>query len=66
MEVITDSEYKPNNTPSIFLEVYSNFPLGNVIKRSGIKFKILNTDTNEYVCQNITYPTSQKVCVFAL
>lgn len=37
---------------------------GNVIKRSGIKFKILNTDTNEYVCQNITYPTSQKVCVF--
>lgn len=37
---------------------------GNVIKISGIKFKILNTDKNEYVCQNITYPTSQKVCVF--
>ncbi len=36
----------------------------DVIKRSGIKFKIFDIDRNEYVCQNITYPSSQKVCVF--
>lgn len=35
-----------------------------VIRRSGIKFKIFNLDTNEYVCQNVTYPTTQKICVF--
>ena len=37
---------------------------GNVITRAGIKFKIKNLKTGEYVCQNITYPTTQKVCVF--
>lgn len=35
-----------------------------VLVRDGIKFKIKNLDTNEYVCQNITYPTQSKVCVF--
>ncbi|MEG1142040.1 MAG: SpaA isopeptide-forming pilin-related protein [Clostridia bacterium] len=37
---------------------------GNVITRAGIKFKIKNLKTGEYVCQNITYPTTQKVCIF--
>lgn len=32
--------------------------------RDGIKFKIKNLDTNEYVCQSITYPNQEKVCVF--
>ena len=35
-----------------------------VLVRDGIKFKIKNLDTNEYVCQNITYPTQSKVCIF--
>lgn len=35
-----------------------------ILVRDGIKFKIKNTDTNEYVCQNITYPTQTNLCVF--
>ena len=35
-----------------------------VIKRSGIKFKILNTKTNEYVCQTITYPYKKTICEY--
>ena len=34
-----------------------------VIKRAGIKFKILDTKTNVYVCQTTSYP-KQKICVF--
>lgn len=35
-----------------------------VIVRDGIKFQIKDLSTNEYVCQNITYPTKTKLCVF--
>lgn len=35
-----------------------------ILVRNGIKFRIKNLDTNEYVCQSITYPNHQKVCVF--
>lgn len=35
-----------------------------IIKRNGIKFKILDTKTNEYVCQTITYPTKETICVW--
>ena len=35
-----------------------------VIKISGIKFKIFNVSTNEYVCQTITYPTRKTICEF--
>lgn len=38
---------------------------GKVIKRDGIKFKIKNTKSNEYVCQRITYPTSQDICEYS-
>lgn len=34
-----------------------------VIKRAGIKFKIIDTKTNEQVCQTTTYP-KQTVCEF--
>lgn len=34
------------------------------IKLNGIKFKIFDVNKNEYVCQNVTYPTSQKICEF--
>lgn len=37
---------------------------GKIIKKDGIKFKIKNLDTGLYVCQNITYPNKEKVCVF--
>lgn len=35
-----------------------------VIKRAGIRFKILNTATNEYVCQTVTYPNKETLCEF--
>lgn len=35
-----------------------------ILVRDGIKFKIKNLDTGEYVCQNITYPTQSKVCIY--
>ena len=35
-----------------------------VIKRSGIKFKILDTSSNEYVCQTITYPNQTTICEY--
>lgn len=35
-----------------------------VLVKDGIQFKIKNLDTGEYVCQNITYPTQEKVCTF--
>ena len=37
---------------------------GNIITRAGIKFKIKNVDTNEYVCQKVTYPTAQTLCEY--
>ncbi len=36
----------------------------DVIKRSGIKFKIKSSKTNEYVCQTITYPTAKTICEY--
>lgn len=35
-----------------------------ILVRDGIKFRIKNLDTGEYVCQNITYPGQEKICVF--
>lgn len=35
-----------------------------VLVRDGIKFRIKNLDTGEYVCQNVTYPGQEKICVF--
>ncbi|MDO5556952.1 MAG: SpaA isopeptide-forming pilin-related protein [Clostridia bacterium] len=37
---------------------------GEIINRSGIKFKIKNISSNEYICQKITYPTAQTLCEF--
>ena len=33
-----------------------------VIKRSGIKFKIYSIDNDDYVCQTISYPNKQTIC----
>ena len=35
-----------------------------VIKRSGIKFKIFSIDNDVYVCQKITYPNSKTICEY--
>lgn len=35
-----------------------------IIVQDGIKFKIKNIDTNEYVCQTTTYPNATKLCIF--
>ena len=37
---------------------------GDVIKRSGIKFKIINAKTKKYVKQTITYPSAKTIDVF--
>lgn len=37
---------------------------GLTIPIKGITFKIKNTSTNEYVCQQITYPSVENVCKF--
>lgn len=37
---------------------------GLTISIKGITFKIKNTSTNEYVCQQITYPSVENVCKF--
>lgn len=37
---------------------------GKVITRSNIKFKIFDVTRNEYVCQSITYPTTETICEF--
>ncbi len=35
-----------------------------VVPLKGIKFKIKNLYTGEYVCQTVTYPNAKKYCVF--
>jgi len=35
-----------------------------VIELGGIKFRIRDLETDEFVCQTITYPTATTVCVF--
>lgn len=37
---------------------------GKVIAVSGIKFKIFDVHKDEYVCQNVTYPTASRMCEF--
>lgn len=35
-----------------------------VIKLSGIKFKIKDLSTNEYLCQRVSYPSSREICEY--
>lgn len=35
-----------------------------VIKRKGIKFKIFSYSQNDYICQSVTYPNKESICVF--
>ncbi len=67
------------NTESPYYQLLSNAPITaklkvlkidkdsqKVIIREGLKFKIKNLDTNEYVKQTITYPTAQTIDVFEM
>lgn len=36
----------------------------NYIKLSGIKFKIKDLETNQYICQTISYPDSKTICEY--
>lgn len=37
---------------------------GNVITKAGIKFKIKDLSTGKYVCQTVSYPTTQTICEY--
>lgn len=37
---------------------------GNVITKAGIKFKIKDISTGQYVCQKVAYPTNKTYCEF--
>ena len=76
-EKIDDFNVEVKTTGEIVKKVISNAPITaklrvvkidaeskEVIKRANIKFKIFDIKNNEYVCQTITYPTAQKVCVY--
>lgn len=77
-EKVKDFEVEVNeNSGSDIYKLISNAPIeaklkviktdketGEVITKEGIKFRIKYANTNEYVCQTITYPTAKKVCEY--
>ena len=77
-EKVKDFEVEVNeNSGSDIYKLISNAPIeaklkviktdketGEVITKAGIKFRIKDASTNEYVCQTITYPTAKKVCEY--
>lgn len=66
-----------NDSPEIIKYSLSNAPItaklklnkvdsesGKVILYAGAKFKIKDLSNEEYVCQDISYPSKDKVCIF--
>lgn len=65
------------NSPEVIKLAFSNAPIKarlkvvkvdeetkQVIQRSNIKFKIYDVNSNEYVCQTISYPKAETICEF--
>ena len=76
-EKIEDFNVEVKVTGEVIKKVISNAPITaklrvvkidaeskEVIKRANIKFKIFDIKNNEYVCQTITYPNKQTICVW--
>ena len=76
-EKIDDFNVEVKTTGEVVKKVISNAPITaklrvvkidsetkEVIKRSNIKFKIFDVKNKEYVCQTITYPTKETICVW--
>lgn len=75
-EKMKDFHFEIKNTGEKINKVFSNAEItskikiikvdenGNNIRKSGIKFKIKNIDTNKYVCQKITYPNETTICEY--
>ncbi len=75
-EKIKDYHFEIRNTGEKINKVFSNAEItskikiikvdenGNNIRKSGIKFKIKNIDTNKYVCQKITYHYDAMICEY--
>lgn len=76
-EKIDDFNVEVKTTGEVVKKVISNAPITaklrvvkidaeskEVIKRANIKFKIFDIKNNEYVCQTITYPNKQTICVW--
>ena len=76
-EKIDDFTVEVKTTGEVVKKVISNAPITaklrvvkidaeskEVIKRANIKFKIFDIKNNEYVCQTITYPNKQTICVW--
>lgn len=59
-KIISDSAFSGAKLKVVKKDAETN----NIIKKDGIKFKIKNKDTNEYVCQNISYPESKLICEY--
>ena len=59
-KIIADSAFSGAKLKVVKKDAETN----NIIKKDGIKFKIKNKDTNEYVCQNISYPESKMICEY--
>ncbi len=66
-----------NDSPSIIKYSLSNAPItaklklekvdsesGKVIAYAGVEFKIKDLATGEYVCQEISYPNKETICIF--
>ena len=75
-EKIDDYVFEVKETGNEISKVFSNAEItarlkvikvddnNEVIAKSGIKFKIKDTKTNNYICQKVSYPTVQNICIY--
>lgn len=59
-KVIADGKFEGARLKVIKKDLDDN----SIIMKDGIKFKIKNLDTSEYVCQNINYPEHNSICEY--